>query len=602
MSFGSVLGPVTGIVNFEGTLEQWRPTSSHPVHAAAGGMVLPGFGINAYSAEIGSVRITRFIRLDGVSADADRQMHGDPPGIPGQSPANPRPAPPAESPDVPWGPPGVAPAPGGQPGKPPAPAPVPGATPNPTPQPVGDPAPSQAPAPDPTPAPSPPGIPQRATPPAPTRSTPAQPVTVGRGATAGVFQPVPLADFATRLRETFPSFGDRLEGLGTFQDRVNAFGTFADRVVDFGTFGDRLRQLPETALERPGLLETGAIVGATGALLPIPRPAGAPLGTAIAIPQAVRNATTNAVSPPATITPNRPGPTAGGCRCNGPILSAISQMSGTPVGQTTPNPATGQAASLAAILTKLQQMQAFAEKAWSTTRIQKLIDLLTLVSVLHNAAFLSREIAETLLFAISNILSTVGIKDENDNPLDLNALLGQSIENFLKSVLGEDVYNDTRDSWLKANRIIQVGTSIIWTMRSMMDSLGEVVEYTAENTGKIGNALRRWGVVNFFAYGRMAERVKSGDVWRRRTQPMIDGLDAADDAVSAFAAATAEVNEFTEELNYLREQKDTFREAIVDFSADGDPDNSFVVTREETDRDASPGAEVTPADLDRPDP
>lgn len=575
-SFGSVLGPITGIRNVLGTQEQWRILSSHPSYAATGGEAPSPNRINAYSAEIGSVAITRVIPQNGSSAEADRSIYGDPPGIPGISPANPRPAPPTESPDAPWGPPNIAPQPGAAPGQPPTPAPVPGA--NPTPQPVGDPPPSQTPAP--TPAPFPPGIPQRATPPAPTRAQPAPLGRVGRGATAGTFQAVPLAGLVRDpARTDYPAFGDR--------------------VVD-PEFGDRIRNLPDGVLEPPGLLDVGLAVGAVGALLPIPRPVGAPLGTAIAIPQAVRNATTNAVSPPATITPNRPGPTAGGCRCNGPILSAISQMSGTPVGQPpAPNPATGQAASLAGILAKLQQMQQFAEKAWESTQAQKILDVLTFIGVMHNAAFLSREVAETMSYMVGNVLNIFGIEDENGSNLDVFGWLGQTVENFFVAVFGQDLVNDARETWKRASAILRSASMIIWTVRSIFDSTQELLEWIGENTGKIGNALKRWGVIGFNAYPWMAERVRSQDRVRRRYKRILDGLETAEDTSSSFAMATGEVISIQEEIGELGEQRQAFNASVRDLTEGAEPDNSAIPTAgDEGVSNAKTAPEVSAADFE----
>ena len=223
------------------------------------------------------------------------------------------------------------------------------------------------------------------------------------------------------------------------------------------------------------------------------------------------------------------------------------------------------------ILTRLQQAQQFAEKAWQNTHLDKLINLMTLVTVLHNGAMISRDIGETLGYVVSNALAAVGVKDEDGNALDINGLVGGSVTNFIKSVVGEDVYEDTRTSWQKANRVLQAGSNIVWTLRNINDATQDVLEWTAENTGKIGNALKKYGVVGDRAYPWMSERVKAQEFYRTKFSRVFQGLESAEDTASSLAVVTSNVREIQQEVDELGEARSRFTDAVTAFGPEDTP-------------------------------
>ena len=129
------------------------------------------------------------------------------------------------------------------------------------------------------------------------------------------------------------------------------------------------------------------------------------LGTA-AIARAkkpITAAQANPVKPP--VVPPNPTAKDNRCPCNAPLAAQLG------------NPAAANGAANGAILAKLQTMQKFAEKAWKASRIDKVLNAITTLTVLHNAAFLSRSAAETVGDVLSNGLAIFGIQDETGGRL-----------------------------------------------------------------------------------------------------------------------------------------------------------------------------------------
>ncbi|PSR15901.1 hypothetical protein C8255_20675 [filamentous cyanobacterium CCP3] len=247
----------------------------------------------------------------------------------------------------------------------------------------------------------------------------------------------------------------------------------------------------------------------------------------------------------------------------------------------------------------LGNVNSFMRKAWETSRIQKVLNAMTLITVLHNASMISRDVGETLGYALSQGLDVLGIDDEEGNPLDVNGWFGTQANNFFENLFGAERWHGINETWNKANTVIRSASNIVWTLRSIHDGTQEVLEWTAENTGKIGNALKKWGVVGERAYPWMSERVKAQDKWRRKFGKILDGLEQAEDTASSYAMVISEVSELQQEIGELGEQRRLFADSARDLLPGADPDNSSIpLINDEADANATAGPTVTAADME----
>ena len=149
---------------------------------------------------------------------------------------------------------------------------------------------------------------------------------------------------------------------------------------------------------------------------------------------------------------------------------------------------------LGPVMSGLNGIGGFLARTAEAAKIDKVLNAMNTVLLLHNAAMLSRNLGSTLGDLTSQALATIGIKD-GDSPIDVNEILGKQTNNFMSSILGAEVWAGTKTSWNKASSIIASATNLMYTVRSMFDSTREILEWTAENTGKIGNALKRFRIV-----------------------------------------------------------------------------------------------------------
>ena len=203
------------------------------------------------------------------------------------------------------------------------------------------------------------------------------------------------------------------------------------------------------------------------------------------------------------------------------------------------------------------------DKLSKRLKLPEIINALTLIVTLHNAAMLSRNLLETLGDILSTGMALIGLKDEEGRPHDVNAIIGKSLTDFIEGILGEEVFADLVKKWKAANRTYQAASNVISSVRSATDSLRGIAEFAAENTGKIGNALKKAGVIFEDAFNWLPEKITEASARRNAFTGMVEGLNNLNEAASALSGAVGEVQNIQEEVGQIAKGKDDFNQALA---------------------------------------
>lgn len=222
-------------------------------------------------------------------------------------------------------------------------------------------------------------------------------------------------------------------------------------------------------------------------------------------------------------------------------IANVAGLIGTPVAQ-----------GAQTVLGGIDATTTFLGKFAKSLYLDKIYNGLTLLVSLHNAAMLSRNLAETVGYFIDSGMDALGIKDENEEPLDLGTTLGNTISNTIKNIVGEDVYNGVSDGWKKLSAIYTAAINILDNITAMLAGLAESMEIIGNYTGKIGNALKRGGVVLENAYNWMDDnlRLKTGRF--ATIQKIADGINTAEDVVNNLTEVTDVINESEDLVNEIK--------------------------------------------------
>ncbi|MBG1240980.1 hypothetical protein F8R90_07090 [Nostoc sp. NZL] len=140
--------------------------------------------------------------------------------------------------------------------------------------------------------------------------------------------------------------------------------------------------------------------------------------------------------------------------------------------------------------------------------LDRVLNILIFAATVHNALMLSNDIGQTLLGAINNLLTLIGLKKEDGSSFDLGSVISGSIENLIKGAIGTDNYTNLKEAWAKANRIYQATTNLLNSFLNLSQTILQASELIAAYTGKIGNALKKGGVILENAYGWMNPQPK----------------------------------------------------------------------------------------------
>lgn len=234
----------------------------------------------------------------------------------------------------------------------------------------------------------------------------------------------------------------------------------------------------------------------------------------------------------------------------------------------------------------------------SWMHLDRILNILTFTNSLHNAYMLSNGLEQTLFSMVSNVLATVGIKDKDGSALDINGIVGRTVDNLFKSVLGTQTVNGIKQDWAKLNRIYQAGANVIGSFQSIANSFQSGIDAIGSQTGKIGNALKRFGVVGERAFGWMSENFNTRTSWLDRLENSINSVQQVTSNIDTVAS---EVLSVQDTVKQLREQQKEFETALKTVEPKPTTDNKPVQDKNAADKKQAQSSAIAIADLEKPD-
>jgi hypothetical protein len=228
---------------------------------------------------------------------------------------------------------------------------------------------------------------------------------------------------------------------------------------------------------------------------------------------------------------------------NGAILGGIGTIN-TKLGAQIPN---------GGISGQLGKMFDFAKKTWNFLQIDRVLNILTYITVLHNAYMLSNNLGQTLFSAIGDALNIFNIQDADGGSLPIGEIVGQWTENFFKSVFGVETVDGIKEGWQKANRIYQATANLLFSLQSMIYSMVEILETISNYVGKIGNALQKSGTILQNSFNWMNQ---TANYTSNRFFNALNNAQEAVEAVANVASAVLSIQETGAEMANQKEEHD----------------------------------------------
>ena len=212
---------------------------------------------------------------------------------------------------------------------------------------------------------------------------------------------------------------------------------------------------------------------------------------------------------------------------------------------------------LATIAAKATDIFNLVGGLWNNGIVDKAMQYITMITVIHNAAMLTRGIADTLGSALDLGLQAFGlqIKDKDGNQLGVTQVIGKSFENLIKGIIGADNYTALTETWVQANRIYQTGINLISNVQNILDSTTAVAELTSNRVGTLMNALRNAGMVRENAYGAQSQNVTKFNAFQNK-------LEALEQGVSNTASIAGNIVSVQQLTNEFKSNRQEFENAL----------------------------------------
>ncbi len=231
----------------------------------------------------------------------------------------------------------------------------------------------------------------------------------------------------------------------------------------------------------------------------------------------------------------------------------------------------GISGALNTIGSTVNTIQNFSKKTWDFLQIDRILSVLTYITVLHNAYQLSSALTQTLFSALSNVLDATGLDeflglvDSDDEQVNVGEIVGKATDNFFKTIFGVQTVDGIKATWKKYNRIYQAATNMLYSIQSMVYSMVEIMETISDYTGRIGNALRESGTVLQNAFNWMNPNANYQDgKWFRYLNNIQEVVEVVDEIASEIVSIQDTASQFYEQTTEFNKAVEDAEKKVSD--------------------------------------
>ncbi len=271
--------------------------------------------------------------------------------------------------------------------------------------------------------------------------------------------------------------------------------------------------------------------------------------TAQAITTATETAVCNTTAPGGCLTANLRNPLQQGQNTIQNLVSNVLQGLDLFQGQTILNRVTENNALLKNAEFGLQAINNFAKKAWENAKLDKVLNVLNTILALHNAAMLSRNLAQTVGDIATQALQFFGIKDAEDNLIDVNQFLGNTFQTWITNMIGTETYANIQTTWTSLNRIMVAAQGVVFAVQGIKNAMLEGLETVGNWTAKIGNNMMIQGLLEERSFPWMNENIN----FRNPFSKFLQKIDTTEEIVGQVNSLVSSGIEAQENFNQLFE-------------------------------------------------
>lgn len=236
--------------------------------------------------------------------------------------------------------------------------------------------------------------------------------------------------------------------------------------------------------------------------------------------------------------------------------------------------------------------------------LDKAINFLNILLNVHNATMLSKNLVYTLGELQNIVINAIGkqMKNEVLEEFDVNEAVGKAFKGMIENILGKEQTEELSKKFAKYNRIVTSATNLLNSVESILFSLSEMMSLAGEYQGKVGNALKRSGVILEDSYEAMQEK------WRMLTgkrfakiDAVLRGIDRGTEVADNLVGIAGEAVEIPDHLEELQEGRKAFTEAVKNSGPERSPGNKPLTDKAAAEKTISASPDISSSDLVKPE-
>jgi hypothetical protein len=223
----------------------------------------------------------------------------------------------------------------------------------------------------------------------------------------------------------------------------------------------------------------------------------------------------------------------------------------------------GQNIGISGFLGNFQQR---VESLFRSLGGDRILAVASFAATVHNGVMLSQNLGFTLVSVIEQALSVVGINDPDGNPLDIRSAIGRTVTDLITSIIGEETFQNTSEALARANRIYQATANIAQTIQSTRAAAIQAAEDIGSMNARIGNALKRSGVVADSSYPFFNPTPNYDNAFT-------NAIENLDNRLNLIQGVTSNVLDIQQNAAQLQQQRDEFQQLVSEGTESDRPEN-----------------------------
>lgn len=195
--------------------------------------------------------------------------------------------------------------------------------------------------------------------------------------------------------------------------------------------------------------------------------------------------------------------------------------------------------------------------------ISRIMEVITLVGVIHNALMLSNNVEQTLFQIINSViyLPELVINPKAEMP-DSQKFITTYLDNYFKNALGKATWEEVKIAWKELNTINSTAGNILNNFQQIIGDTQNIQNVTSGWVAELGNALKAEGIIGDDNWDDKPEKPQFRSGLFKKLEGMAEGIQAVDNALQSINQVTQALVDIVQQGHQIAENGDKLSKEV----------------------------------------